>query len=75
MATYRQESGTFMMQDIVNEGGFANSTEMNNGLNEILKTLLTASDGYKNNVVDNYELCTRMRMFKLLQDRFFRGVP
>lgn len=75
MATYRTEAGRAMMSDICSEGNFASPTEMNNGLNEILKTLTTASDGWRNGIVDDYELVTRMRMFKLLQDRFFRGVP
>lgn len=75
MPTYRTQVGAERLQHICNEGGFANGNEMNDGLNEILKTLLVASDGYRTNTVDAYELVTRMRMFKLLQDRFFNGVP
>ena len=73
--SYRQEAGLIMMADICREGNFANSTEYNNALNEILKTLIATSDDFKAGRADAYELCSKLRMFKLLQDRFFRGVP
>lgn len=64
-----------VMAEMCRQSGFANSTELNNALNDMLKFLVTTSDDFKAGRADAFELISKMRMFRLASDRIFRGLP
>lgn len=72
---FRQDVGVEIMAEICRQAGFANSAEMNQALNDLLKILIATSDDFKAGRADAYELISKMRMFKLTADKIFRGVP
>jgi hypothetical protein len=72
---FRQETALDIMAEMCRQAGYANSTELNNALNECLKIMITTSDDFKAGRADAYELISKMRMYKLTSDKIFRGVP
>jgi hypothetical protein len=72
---FRQEVAVTIMADICRESGYPDSTAYNAALNECLRIMIATSDDFKAGRADAYELCSKLRMYKLVADRLFRGVP
>jgi hypothetical protein len=75
MPTTRRDEGRALVDRVIAQGDWVDRGRLDDAIVDLCDDLAQVARQHKTGSSDDWELISKMRMFKLVTERVFRGVP